>query len=257
VVYNYILVEPDPPIATITLHRPGRLNAISPHLIEELGAALLELDTNDEIRAVVLTGGPKLFASGADISEMVSRDAVEQFANERGPRWEGVRNFTKPLVAAVNGYVLGGGCELAMMCDLIVAGDSAQFGQPEVNLGIISGAGGTQRWPRTAGKYVAMEINLTGRFMKAMRAYQLGLVNKVVPDETTVEVARGIARRIAQKPPLAIRLAKESVDRSLEVGLTDGLALERKNFHLLFATDDHTEGMRAFLEKRAPQFKGR
>jgi enoyl-CoA hydratase len=157
----------------------------------------------------------------------------------------------------VNGYALGGGCELALMCDLVIAGDSARFGQPEINLGIIAGAGGTQRWPRTAGKYVAMEVNLTGVPITAQRAYQLGIVNKVVPAELTIEVAKRMGRRIAEKPPLAARLVKESVNQALETPLQQGLAVERRNFYFLFATEDQKEGMRAFLEKRRGQFKGR
>jgi enoyl-CoA hydratase/carnithine racemase len=255
--YHDLLVDIASPIATVTLHRPDALNSLSQRLVAELSDALDELDVTDDVRAVVITGGPKLFASGSDIREMSTRSAIDQVAGERVDRWAAVRRFTKPLIAAVNGYVLGGGCELAMMCDLIIAGDGAYFGQPEVNLGIIAGAGGTQRWPRTVGKYVAMEINLSGEFMKASRAYQLGFVNKVVPSEATISVAQDVARRIGAKAPLAVRLAKESVERAFELGLSDGLAIERKNFHLLFGTEDQHEGMAAFLEKRPAEFTGR
>ena len=165
--------------------------------------------------------------------------------------------FSKPLIAAVNGYALGGGCELALMCDLIVAGDTARFGQPEINLGIIAGAGGTQRWPRTAGKYVAMEVNLTGQPITAQRAHQLGLVNRVVPAEVTIQTAQQLAGLVASKAPLAVRTIKESVNRSLETPLSEGLDAERRSFYFLFASEDQTEGMKAFLEKRKPEFKGR
>jgi enoyl-CoA hydratase len=226
-------------------------------LVAELTDALTALDGEESVRAVVLTGGPSVFAAGADIADMSERSAVDQLIRDQTGRWTRVTSFTKPLVAAVNGYALGGGCELALMCDLIIAGDGARFGQPEINLGIIPGAGGTQRWPRTAGKYVAMEAVLSGAPISAMRAHQLGLVNKVVPAEMTVEVARRVARQLAEKAPLALRMAKEAVNRSFETPLDDGLAFERKNFYFLFATEDQKEGMRAFLEKRRGSFKGR
>src|SRR5213082_1411477 len=210
--YEHIKVESTPPIATITLDRPKVLNALSPALIAEVGQALSQLDANQEIRAVVLTGGQTVFAAGADIGDMAQRTAAEQLTRDMTGAWAPIAGFTKPLIAAVNGYALGGGCELALTCDLIVAGDTARFGQPEINLGIIPGAGGTQRWPRTAGKYVAMEVNLTGTPITARRAYQLGLVNRVVPAELTITVARRMAARIAEKPPLAVRMAKESVN---------------------------------------------
>lgn len=209
------------------------------------------------MRAVVLTGGPKIFASGADIAEMVTRTPADQLAIERRPRWTGLLRFTKPLIAAaVNGYALGGGCELAMMCDMIIAGGGARFGQPEVNLGILPGAGGTQRWPRTVGKYVAMEVTLTGDFVDATRAHQLGIANHVVPAEETIAAAQDLARRIAAKPPIAVRFVKEAINAAYETMLAAGLAAKRRSFQLLFGTEDQTEGMRAFLEKRQPQFKG-
>jgi enoyl-CoA hydratase len=188
---------------------------------------------------------------------MAERSPIEQLLRDQTGRWAGITAFTKPLIAAVNGYALGGGCELALMCDLIIAGDSARIGQPEINLGIIPGAGGTQRWPRAVGKYIAMEINLTGQPMNADRAYQLGLVNRVVPAETTIEVARQMARLLAEKPPIALRMAKEAVNQAFETPLAEGLLVERKNFYFLFASADQKEGMRAFLEKRKAQFKGR
>src|SRR6195256_4027660 len=253
--FENILVEVEAPIATITLNRLKVLNALSPDLIREVNEALGGLDADPLVRAVVITGGPRVFAAGADISDMADRTAVDQLQRDQTGRWAGIAAFSKPLLAAVNGYALGGGCELALMCDLIIAGDNARFGQPEINLGIIPGAGGTQRWPRTAGKYVAMEVNLTGAPISAQRAYQVGIVNKVVPAELTIEVAKRLGRRIPERPPLAARLAKESVNQALETPLQQGLAVERRNFYFLFATEDQKEGMRAFLEKRRGQFK--
>jgi enoyl-CoA hydratase len=255
--YEFVLAEVEPPVGVITLNRPKVLNALSPELIGEVTVALGEMGRDESVRAVVLTGGPKVFAAGADIGDMAERGPVDQLQRDQTGRWAAISSFTKPLLAAVNGYALGGGCELALLCDLVIAGDSARFGQPEINLGIIAGAGGTQRWPRTAGKYVAMEVNLTGAPITAQRAYQVGIVNKVVPAELTIEVAKRLARRIAEKPPLAARLVKESVNQALETPLQQGLAVERRNFYFLFATEDQKEGMRAFLEKRRGQFKGR
>jgi enoyl-CoA hydratase len=255
--YELIQVEIDAPIATVTLNRPKVLNALSPELIAELGQALTELEADESVRAVVLTGGPRVFAAGADIGDMADRTAPEQLARDQTGAWTPISGFKKPLIAAVNGYALGGGCEMALMCDLIVAGDNARFGQPEINLGIIPGAGGTQRWPRTTGKYVAMEAVLSGAPVTARRAYELGLVNKVVPAEMTIEVARRMAREIADKPPLAVRLGKEAVHKAFETPLAEGLASERRSFYFLFATEDQKEGMHAFLEKRKGVFKGR
>jgi len=255
--YEYIKVETDPPIATITLDRPKVLNALSPAVIAEVGQALSELEADDAVRAVVITGGPKVFAAGADIGDMAERSAAEQLNRDQTGAWSPISGFKKPLIAAVNGYCLGGGCELALMCDVIIAGDSARFGQPEINLGIIPGAGGTQRWPRTAGKFAAMEVMLTGGMISARRAYELGLANKVVPAEMSVAVAQRMARQLAEKPPVAVRLAKESVQKAFETSLAEGLAAERRSFYFLFSTDDQKEGMRAFLEKRKGVFKGR
>jgi enoyl-CoA hydratase len=255
--YEHILVEIEPPIATITLNRPKVLNALSPDLIREVNLALTELDADEAVRAVVLTGGPRVFAAGADIGDMADRTAVEQLRRDQTGRWAGIAAFGKPLIAAVNGYALGGGCELALMCDLIIAGDSARLGQPEINLGIIPGAGGTQRWPRTAGKYAAMEIMLSGTPVTARRAHELGIVNKVVPAEMTVLLAKRMARQLADKAPLALRMAKEAVLKAFESPLSEGMAAERKSFYFLFSTEDQKEGMHAFLEKRKAVFKGR
>ena len=255
--YENIKVEVEAPIATVTLNRPKVLNALSPELIREVNLALGEIDADDKVRAAVLTGGPRVFAAGADIGDMAERTAVDQLRRDQTGRWAGIAAFSKPLIAAVNGYALGGGCELALMCDLIIAGDSARLGQPEINLGIIPGAGGTQRWPRTAGKYAAMEAMLTGTPVTARRAYELGLVNKVVPAEMTILVAQRLARQLAEKAPLAARMAKEAVLKAFESPLAEGLASERKSFYFLFSTEDQKEGMRAFLEKRRGVFKGR
>jgi len=238
--YEHILVEIEPPIATVTLNRPKVLNALSPAVIGEVSAALSELEADESVRAAVLTGGPKVFAAGADIQDMADQGAVDQLLRDQTGRWAPLAGFKKPLIAAVNGYALGGGCEVALMCDLIVAGDTAR-----------------QRWPRSAGKHVAMEVMLTGAPVSAQRAYELGIVNKVVPAEMTIEVAKRIAREIAAKPPLAVRLAKEAVLKAFEAPLSEGLAVERKSFYFLFATEDQKEGMHAFLEKRKGVFKGR
>jgi enoyl-CoA hydratase len=255
--YESLRIHRDGQVGVVTLDRPKVLNALSPALVGELTDALGRLDDDPEVAAAVLTGGPSVFAAGADIGDMAERTAVEQLLRDQTGRWSGVTSFSKPLIAAVNGYALGGGCELALMCDAIIAGDSARFGQPEINLGIIPGAGGTQRWTRTVGKYVAMEVVLGGAPIDAQRAYQLGLVNRVVPSEVTIRVAVETARRLATKAPLALRLAKEAVNQALETPLREGLAAERKSFYFLFATDDQKEGMKAFLEKRRPDFRGR
>jgi len=255
--YEHILVDVEAPIATVTLNRPKVLNALSPDLIRELTTAMSDLDADDSVRVVVLTGGPKVFAAGADIGDMADQGPVDQLLRDQTGRWAPLAGFKKPLVAAVNGYALGGGCEVALMCDLLIAGETARFGQPEINLGIIPGAGGTQRWPRTAGKHVAMEAMLMGTPITAHRAYELGLVNKVVPTEMTIEIAQRYARQLAEKPPLAVRMAKEAVLRAFDSPLSEGLAAERKSFYFLFATEDQKEGMHAFLEKRKGVFKGR
>src|SRR5437762_3911026 len=229
--YEHILVEIEPPIATVTLNRPKVLNALSPAVIAEVSAALAELDADDSVRAVVLTGGAKVFAAGADIQDMADQGPVDQLLRDQTGRWAPLAGFKKPLIAAVSGYALGGGCEVALMCDLIIAGDTARLGQPEINLGIIPGAGGTQRWPRTAGKYIAMEVMLTGAALTAQRAYELGIVNRVVPAEMTIPLAQRLARQIAEKPPVAVRMAKEAVLKAFEMPLSEGLASERKSFY--------------------------
>lgn len=257
VAFEHILVEREGPVGVVTMNRPHVLNALSPEHMGEIAGALREFEADPEVRAMVVTGGPRVFAAGADIGDMVERTAIEQLQRDQTAVWSVIAGLRKPLLAAVNGYALGGGCELALTCDLIIAGESARFGQPEINIGVLAGGGGTQRWTRTAGKYVSMEVNLSGEFIDARRAFQLGLVNRIVPSEMTVAVAKRLAAKLASKPPIALRLAKESVNAALETPLQQGLALERRNFYFLFATEDQTEGMKAFLEKRKPEWRGR
>lgn len=243
--------------ALVRLNRPKQLNALNGELMERLAATLEELDADDGVGAMVVTGNERAFAAGVDISEMAGSGAIDMLLGSRVGQLDRIRRVTKPIIAAVNGWALGGGCELAMTLDLIIAGESAKLGQPEVNLGVIPGAGGTQRLARVIGKSKAMAMVLTGEPMTAAEAERAGLVARVVPDELVVEDALAMAALIATKGPLAVRLAKEAINASYEMALTDGLALERRLFYLLFASDDQKEGMAAFLEKRAPQFRGR
>jgi enoyl-CoA hydratase len=246
------------PIATVQLNRPEVLNALSEELMGELVAALEQLDSDDEIRCIVLTGNDKAFAAGADIkASFVEATPVTMLAQDLTTRWERVRRIRKPIIAAVSGYCLGGGCELAMTCDIIVASETAQFGQPEINLGIIPGAGGTQRLTRVVGKYRAMELILTGRRMKADEAKAVGLAAQVYPAASWLEDAKALARTIAEKPPIAVRLATEAIDLAWNSTLDAGLEFERKAFYLLFATEDKKEGVDAFMNKRKAVFKGR
>ncbi len=254
---SFVLLETGDGVGLVTLNRPDRLNALSTELMTELVSALTALDSDPGVGAMVLTGGPKVFAAGADIEAMAKASAVDQILDDRFTRWAAVARLNKPLIAAVNGYALGGGCELALMCDLIVAGDSARFGQPEINLGIIPGAGGTQRWARLVGRQLAMDLVLDGRQLGAWEALRLGMVNRVVPRELTITVARSWAKSLAARAPLALRLGKDAVNKAFELSLGEGLEAERKSFYFLFATDDQKEGMRAFLEKRPPKFTGR
>jgi enoyl-CoA hydratase len=254
-----LLVErfADAGTALVRLNRPKQLNALNGELMERLAEVLEELDHDDGVRAIVVTGNERAFAAGVDISEMAASGAIEMLLGSRVAQLDRIRRVTKPVIAAVNGWALGGGCELAMTLDLIVAGESAKLGQPEVNLGVIPGAGGTQRLARAIGKSRAMAMVLTGEPMTAAEAERCGLVARVVPDELVVEDALAMATTIAGKGPLAVRLAKEAINAAYETALTDGLALERRLFYLLFASEDQKEGMAAFLEKRAPQFRGR
>lgn len=254
-----VLVErqPEQRTALVRINRPKQLNALNGATMDALCEALEELDRDDAVRAVVVTGSERAFAAGADIDEMAEATPVEMLAGNRIGQWDRLRRINKPLVAAVNGWCLGGGCELAMTLDLIVAGEGARFGQPEINLGIIPGAGGTQRLTRAVGKSKAMRMILTGEPITAREAEAAGLVAQVTTDELCVEDALALAAKIAAKSPIALRLAKESVNAAYEMDLTDGLAHERRLFYLLFASDDQKEGMAAFREKRTPEFKGR
>jgi enoyl-CoA hydratase len=255
----FVLVERDDArrVALLRLNRPRQLNALNGEVMDQLCDALETLDRDDAIRCVVVTGNERAFAAGADISEMATATPIEMLRTNRIAQWDRVRRISTPVIAAVSGWCLGGGCELAMALDMIVAGESARFGQPEINLGVIPGAGGTQRLTRAIGKSRAMEMVLTGEPIDAREALRLGLVSRVVPDELLVEDALTLAASIATKSPLALRLAKEAVNIAYEMSLTDALAHERRLFYLLFASEDQKEGMAAFVEKRTPDFKGR
>ena len=255
--YVNIVVDREGPVGLVTLNRPKVLNALNQATMDELVDALEGLDRDDEIRCVVLTGTERAFAAGADVTEMVEATPADMLAGYRFLQWERIRKISKPIIAAVRGYALGGGCELAMLCDMVIAGEGARFGQPEINIGIMPGAGGTQRLTRAAGKARAMELVLTGRHMTAGEAYAMGLVTRVVPDEVALDEARKLAREVAAKPPVAVRLAKESILKAFDTSLETGLDYERKAFYLLFSTEDKTEGIQAFLAKRPPVFKGR
>jgi enoyl-CoA hydratase len=252
-----VLVERDDPIAVVLLNRPAQLNALSDELMEELVTALRELDADEAIRCVVLGGSERAFAAGADIGELAFPTPIELYYARRVERWDAIRSLWTPIVAAVSGYCLGGGCELAMSCDVIVASETARFGQPETGLGIIPGAGGTQRLTRAVGKALAMDMILSGRQLTAREALAAGLVARVVAREAWLEEAKRVAREIATKGPVATRLAKEAVDRAYETTLGLGLEYERRALYLAFASEDAKEGMRAFVEKRKPDFKGR
>ncbi len=255
--YEHILVEQRDGIAVVRLNRPKVLNALSTPLMAELMNALEALDVDNTVRCIVLTGNERAFAAGADIGEMADVSAVEMLKRNQFARWERIRKVRKPLIAAVSGYALGGGCELAMMCDMIVASESARFGQPEILIGIIPGAGGTQRLTRAVGKALAMEMVLTGRQITAREAFTAGLVNRVVPNELCLESAMHLAKEVAARPPLAVMMGKDAVLKTYDMSLEAGLDAERKNFFLLFSTEDMREGITAFLEKRSPQWKGK
>ena len=245
-------------VAILTLNRPKALNALNDALMDELGAALASLDANDEIGAIVLTGSEKAFAAGADIGAMSTWSYMDVYQSEYITRnWDPIARTRKPIIAAVAGYALGGGCELAMMCDFIIAADNAKFGQPEIKLGIIPGAGGTQRLPRAIGKSKAMDMVLTGRMMSAEEAERSGLVSRIVTAEKLLEEAKDAATVIASMSLPSVMMAKEAVNRAYESGLQEGMLFERRAFHSLFATDDQKEGMKAFVDKRAPVFKHR
>ena len=255
--YENILVETHGKVGLIRLNRPQALNALSSPLIEDLNQALAAFETDPGIGAIVLTGSDKAFAAGADIKEMQDKSFAEVFLNDFISRWENVAKARKPVIAAVAGFALGGGCELAMMCDFILAADTAKFGQPEIKLGVIPGAGGTQRLTRFVGKSKAMEMCLTGRMMDAAEAERSGLVSRIVPAASLVEEAIKTAAVIASLSAAAVYAAKESVNRAYETTLGEGIRFERRIFHSLFATEDQKEGMKAFVEKRPAAFKNR
>jgi enoyl-CoA hydratase len=252
-----ILLTKESGYALIQFNRPEVLNAINMKLMEELVSTLEELDKDSDIRCIILTGNEKAFAAGADIKEMAEASAMEMLQRDQFARWDRIRKIKKPIIAAVSGFALGGGCELAMTCDIILASESAKFGQPEITIGVIPGAGGTQRLTRAVGKYKAMEMVLTGSMITAEEAKHWGLVVKVVPNEYLVEEAKNLAKLIASKPPVAVRLAKEAVLKSFDTTIEGGLEFERKNFYMLFASEDQKEGMKAFVEKRKPEWKGK
>jgi enoyl-CoA hydratase len=254
---SLVLVEREEPIAVVLLNRPDVMNALNDEVMDELARVLGELDDDEAVGCLVLGGSERAFAAGADIGEMAEADAMDMYDARRIDRWDALRKLRTPLVAAVSGYCLGGGCELAMACDLIVASESARFGQPETGLGIIPGAGGTQRLTRAVGKAKAMDVILSGRFLSAEEAERAGLVARVVAREAWLEEAKAVARAIASKGPIAQRLAKESVNRAFESSLETGLDFERKALYLAFASEDAREGLTAFTEKRKPDFEGR
>jgi enoyl-CoA hydratase len=258
VAYETIVVEVEDHVAQVRLNRPDALNALNTQLLGELAAALGEFDANRRVRAVVLTGSEKAFAAGADVREMAEKSFVDMYLEDMfTPQTEAIGRFRKPIIAAVAGYCLGGGCELAMMCDFIIAADTAKFGQPEINLGVIPGMGGTQRLTRLVGKSKAMEMCLTGRFMDAAEAERAGLVSRVVPARDLMRDALETAQKIAEKAPISVRAVKESVNRAYETTLREGVLFERRLFYGLFSSDDQAEGMAAFGEKREPQFRGK
>ena len=255
--YEYVLVTKDGPVAVVTMNRSQQLNALSFGLVKDLSLAMQELDQDGEVRAIILTGGEKVFAAGADIKEMVALGPFDEPVQQRLAYRDRINLISKPVIAAVNGFALGGGCELAMSCDIIIASENARFGQPEVNLGIIPGSGGTQRLTHLIGKHRAMELILTGDFLTAADAERLGLVNRVVPGELVLEEAKNVGRKIAAKPVLAVRAAKQAVLKAANATLDEGLDCERKSFYLLLSSEDRKEAMTAFLEKRKPELKGR
>jgi enoyl-CoA hydratase len=255
--YQYILVERDERVGIVTLNRPKELNALNNQLLGELADAMEDFERDEEIRCIVITGaGEKSFAAGADIKEMSDKSPIQMMLGGF-EAWKRIRHIHKPLIAAVGGYALGGGCELAMHCDMIVASENARFGQPEILLGVMPGAGGTQRLARTLGKYRTMEIVLTGVQVTAQEMHALGLVNRVVPQGEHLTEALKLAKTVAAQAPVAVRLTKEAVNAAFETTLEEGLEIERKNFFLLFDTEDMREGMRAFIEKRKAVFQGR
>lgn len=256
--YETLIVEIEDYTCLIRLNRPDAMNALNIKMMSELADAITAADRNDKIRCIVVTGSEKAFAAGADVREMAEKSYVDVYFDDLfGPEAEAIARTRKPVIAAVAGYCLGGGCELAMMCDFIIAADTAKFGQPEINLGIVAGMGGTQRLTRLVGKAKAMDMNLTGRFMDAVEAERAGLVSRVVPAAQLRDEVMKCAAKIAEKSAVITMTVKESVNRALETTLREGLLFERRAFHAAFATEDQKEGMAAFIEKRQPQFRDR
>ena len=255
--FKNILTSTEDQIGIVTLNRPKVLNALSHELMAELVTALEEFDRDENVRAIVLTGSERAFAAGADIKEMADETTISIMQKDQFATWDRVKNIKKPIIAAVSGFALGGGCELAMSCDIIIASETAQFGQPEISIGVIPGAGGTQRLTRAVGKYKAMEMILTGRPINAEEAHCWGLVTRVVPVELFLDEAKALAKEIAKKPPIAVRLAKDSVLKAFDGPISEGLQFERKNFYALFSSQDQKEGMKAFMEKRAASYVGK
>ncbi len=256
---EFILVNAqyDKHIALIQLNRPKELNALNLQLMGELRDALKQLDVDDEVRCIILTGNEKAFAAGADIKQMAGKTAIDMLNIDQFTTWDSIKKTKKPIIAAVSGFALGGGCELCMTCDMIIASETAKFGQPEIKIGVTPGAGGTQRLTRVVGKALAMEMVLTGKFIGAEEALRAGLINRVVPVELYMNEALKLAKEIAALSPVAVKLAKESVINAFNSSLDEGLQFERKNFYLLFASEDQKEGMNAFVEKRPAQFSGK
>ncbi len=246
-----------PGIALIQLNRPKELNALNPQLMQEVRDALHALDGNPEVKVIIITGNEKAFAAGADIKQMADKSAIDMLMIDQFSTWDQIRKTKKPIIAAVSGFALGGGCEFVMTCDMVIASETAKFGQPEIKLGTIPGAGGTQRLTKAIGKAKAMELILTGRFLSAEEALFYGLVNKVVPVEMYLQEAVTLATEIASMSGVAVQLAKEAINRSFETQLDEGLMFERKNFYLTFASEDQKEGMAAFIEKRKPVYKNK
>ena len=256
--YEFILTEVRGRVALITLNRPRQLNALAPGLMQELGRALQDFDADDGIGAIVITGNEKAFAAGADIGAMKDFDFQHAFKTDYITRdWEHIRRIRKPVIAAVAGYALGGGCEVAMMCDIVIAAENVKFGQPEINLGVLPGSGGTQRLPRAVGKAKAMDLCLTARMMDAQEAERAGLVSRVVPNDKLMAEAMAAAEKIASCSLPATMMVKEAINRAYESTLSEGVLFERRLFHAAFALDDQKEGMAAFIEKRKPAFKHR
>lgn len=254
--YETITLEVDNHVALITLNRPDALNALNDQLMSELAEALKSSQENEKVRCIIVTGSEKAFAAGADIAMMRDKSFVEAFSGDLfTPETDQIMRIRKPIIAAVSGYALGGGCELAMMCDFIICSETAKFGQPEINLGVVAGIGGTQRLTRLVGKSKAMDMNLTGRFMDATEAERAGLVSRVVPVKKLMDEAMSAAQKIAEKSMISVMVVKEAVNRAYEVPLREGLLFERRMFHALFNTEDQKEGMSAFLEKREAQFR--